>query len=204
MGPQPAREDRPRPAALRVLRAVASADGPLTISDLTTQLGGHPNTTRQQIDHLVETGFAHEVALPATGRGRPARGYLATVSGRQVAFEDPDRDEHSALVAAVAEFLAATPEPHAASHALGTTWGRNLAAAHRGTLDLMTALAAQGFTPEPTATGIALRTCPLLSAARAHPEVICTMHQGLIDTLATEPLRLVPFAEPGACLVLRS
>ena len=56
-GPQPARTDRPREAALRVLRELVAADGPATLAMLTQSLGGHPNTTRMQLEHLV--------ALPA-------------------------------------------------------------------------------------------------------------------------------------------
>ena len=57
---------------------------------------------------------------------------------------------------------------------------------------------------------IQLRTCPLLAAARRHPEVICPIHQGLLDAAlaaAGRPgvaVRLHPFAEPGACLVTRT
>ncbi len=198
-GPQPARSDRPRTAALRVLRTLAAAEEPVTLAELTGSLGGHPNTTRAQLEHLVADGFAAESPRAASGRGRPARAYTATIDGRQVAMEDPDRDGQAALIEAVAEHLVGTPDPVAAAHSLGRGWGRRLAAAEDS--DLVAVLAAQGFTPEETADGIALRTCPLLDSAQRWPEVVCAIHQGLIDAVSPRPQRLLPFAVPGACLV---
>jgi predicted ArsR family transcriptional regulator len=198
-GPAPIPTDRPRAAALRVLRQLAAADAPVTIGVLTEALGGHPNTVRAQLAHLVEQGFATEVSLPAGGRGRPALAFAPTLAGRQVSLAEPGRDDHAALVEAVAEQLAATPDPVSAAHDLGRAWGRRIAPAEDGRL--FETLGAQGFTPERTADGIALLTCPLLDSALRHPEVVCGMHQGLIDALSTERLELVPFAAPGFCLV---
>lgn len=201
LGPQPTRSDTPRQPALRVLRALV-ASGPATLVELTESLGGHPNTTRVHLEHLITDGFAEEVARPVTGRGRPPRTYSATVSGRQVAVEDPDRDEQSALVEAIAEHLAASPDPVAASLSVGHSWGARLKAA--ADTSLVSALAAQGFAPIETEQGIELQTCPLLTSARQLPEVVCGIHQGLVDALAPDDQwRIHPFALRGACLIRR-
>lgn len=200
-GPQPARTDRPRPPALRILRAVVASGG-ATISGLQAGLDCHQNTIRQQLEQLVAQGFVEEVVLPASGRGRPARRYVATTAGRQVALEDPGRDEHGALVEALAEQLAVQPDAAAIARAVGEGWGRRL----RGEagVDVARVLEAQGFTPEPVPDGFALRTCPLLEAARAHPEVVCGIHQGLVDAIEPGRWQIRPFALPHACLAVRS
>jgi len=198
-GPEPVRTDRPRAAALRVLAEIVRAAGPVTIGVLTTALGGHPNTVRAQLQLLVEDGFAVEAPLPTSGRGRPALAYEATLAGTQVTMEEPGRDDHAALVEAVAEQISQSPDPVAAAHALGRSWGRRVAASGSG--ELFSILGAQGFTPQEIPEGIALRTCPLLESARENPDVVCGIHQGLIDALSPEPLELVPFAAPGWCLV---
>ena len=202
-GPLPARTDRPRAAALRVLRAVAAATGPVTLAELTDTLGGHPNTTRAQLERLVVDGFAVETPAVSAGRGRPAHSYEATIVGRQVALEDPDRDGHDELVDAVAEHLIGTEDPVGAALSLGAAWGRRLAASERAR-DLVGVLASQGFTPELTGDEIALRTCPLLDSARQWPAVVCAIHQGVIDAVSPEPRKLLPFAVPGACLIRRA
>lgn len=198
-GPQPARTDRPRKAALRVLQALLASDGRGTIATLHATLGGHANTVRAQLENLVSDGFVTQTSLPTPGRGRPARAYVATIAGRQVALEDPDREGQSALVEAVAEHLAGTADPAAAAHSVGLNWGGLLAATAGG--ELVSILAGQGFTPLATADGIALRTCPLLASARRHPDVVCGIHQGLIDAISSEPRQLLPFAAAGACLI---
>ena len=198
LGPEPARTDRPREAALRVLRALATADRPVTIAALTDELGGHSNSVRMHLEHLVSDGFAVEEAAPSSGRGRPPRAYRATIAGLQVAGQDDTWDGATALVAAIAEQLATAFEPTEQARALGVRWGRRLRLADA---DLFTTLAAQGFTPRVAEDGIELRTCPLLETARQVPEIVCSIHQGLIDELSPEPLRLAPFARPGACVV---
>lgn len=201
LGPRPARADRPRAAALRVLRALTEAAGPATIAGLTASLGGHPNTVRIQLDHLVETGFADVTLLPPEGRGRPSQAYTATLAGQQVAGQDDEHDDQPALIDAVAEHLASGPDPRAAAIALGNSWGRRLAERDGSANELATVLARQGFAPETTEGGLRLRTCPLLDSARRHPEVVCALHQGLIDVTSSRPATLLPFAARGACLV---
>ncbi|MCB0910819.1 MAG: helix-turn-helix domain-containing protein [Propionibacteriaceae bacterium] len=200
LGPDPIRTDRPRDAGLRVLRALASRES-ATLADLADALGGHPNTTRAQLEHLVAAGFATALDLPASGRGRPAHAWAATIAGRQVAGEDPNLDRQAALLEAVAEHLDGTPDPAAAAHAIGLGWGHRLAATRNDSL--VPILAAQGFTPEEQDDGIALRTCPLLASARQRPAVVCGIHQGLIDAVSPAAWALEPFAAPGACLLRR-
>lgn len=196
-GPQPARSDRPRAAGLRVLRALLDRSGPATITELTDALGGHPNTVRQQLELLVSAGFAAEDDAPPKGRGRPARTYALTTAGRQVTLQDERRD-HAALLAAVAEQLAGQPDPVGAARQVGRRWGARIAAQHGD--ELISVMEAQGFTPRVTDRGVELLTCPLLEVAREIPAVTCSIHQGLIDALANEPLELLPFALPNACL----
>ncbi len=67
--------------------------------------------------------------------------------------------------------------------------------------------AAGSPSPEVGGEAILLRTCPLLDAARRHPEVVCQVHLGLVAGALeayeepSDGLRLVPFARPGACVL---
>ena len=201
-GPQPARLDRPRGAALRVLRALLDTDGRGTVASLHEALGGHANAVRLQLERLVEDGFVTQASRPTSGRGRPAREYAITIAGRQVALEDPHRETDSTLVEAIAEHLAGTDDPVGAAHSIGRRWGNRLAAS-RGD-ELLGILAAQGFAPLETPEGIVLQTCPLLASAGRHPEVVCGIHQGQLDALSDEPRRLLPFALPDGCLIRRA
>ena len=63
-----------------------------------------------------------------------------------------------------------------------------------------------GFAPETTGrfTSVRLTRCPLLDAATANPEVVCSVHRGIVEGAlslwgSTEPVTLLAFSEPGAC-----
>ncbi len=56
---------------------------------------------------------------------------------------------------------------------------------------------------------VLLRRCPLLDAARAHPQVVCAVHAGLAAAALTalgapgdaEHVSVQPFDVPGACVL---
>ncbi len=230
--PTPVPDDPPAevtdPSRRRLLNVIAQRPGssPPTVGDLVATVGGHPNTTRHHLRVLVDAGLVTEERGAATGgRGRPATRYVVTRAGRQVAgtaVGGSAAQEYVALAAAFADRLAERDgDPGADSRAIGNAWGAGLAVRHAadegggdqapvgrvvGLLDRL------GFSPEVLPTvepdsgpTVLLRTCPLLDAARRHPEVVCQVHLGLVAGALethhepTDGLRLRPFARPGAC-----
>lgn len=200
-GPQPTATTKPRRAPLRVLRALVSQPSPVTISTLAGVVGGHPNGVRLHLDQLEADGYVEVCPTPVGTRGRPAKVYRATVLGRQVAGQRPGAADFAALVAAFADEVAGRPDAAAFARRLGLAWGRRLRDASDTRADLVSVLAAQGYTPEPDGDRIRLLTCPFVDIARVHPEVLCSLHQGLVEGLAERPATIVPFAEPDACVV---
>jgi predicted ArsR family transcriptional regulator len=168
----------------------------MTIADIHARIGGHPNRFRAPLERLVADGFADETTVTSSGRGRPARAYAATAVGVQVALEDPDRVLLDALVEGAADLLTKSHDPVGNALMLGAAWGRRLPGG-----DLVEALAAQGFAPQVDGDRIVLRTCPMLDAARRNTEVVCAIHLGLMEAISGGALVLVPFAEPGGCVI---
>jgi predicted ArsR family transcriptional regulator len=216
------------PSRQRLLHLVAehAASTPPTVGDLAATVGGHPNTTRHHLRVLVDAGLvAEERRAPAGGRGRPATGYVLTAAGRGVVSATPRgsaAEEYVALAGAFADRLAERGgDPGEDARAIGKAWGAGLATRDAGTDDdrpggerVVGLLDRLGFSPlaEPAGrpghgTTVLLRTCPLLDAARRHPEVVCQVHLGLVAGALeahdepSDGLRLVPFARPGACEV---
>jgi len=75
----------------------------------------------------------------------------------------------------------------------------------------VTALFAElGFEPElrgePEAPQIRMRACPFRAVARDHPDVVCSVHLGLLREALRQRgstavgLRLEPFVEPELCI----
>ena len=227
--------DPARRRLLRLLTDLPAAASAATVAELAARVGGHPNTTRHHLRALAAAGLVEQRVLPAGGRGRPATHYSVSPSGREEVSPAPGgaaAQEYVALAAAFAERLAERDgDPGADARAIGRAWGTGLATRHGDDdgVDLtarervLRLLHRLGFSPEAEAetdaetgteaggpapgTTVLLRTCPLLDAARQHPEVVCQVHLGLVSgalethRAPSEGLRLVPFARPGACVL---
>jgi predicted ArsR family transcriptional regulator len=190
---------------------LATQSQPTTAGELARLMDQHPNTVREHLDRLVADGLAIRSRAAAAGRGRPSWLYEAAPAEESV-------PEYAGLATALAMQIART-SPHPTDDALsaGAAWGEQLAAAaavrpgsaseaRRGVVELMDGL---GFAPSPDARSrtVRLRQCPLLEAAIEQPEVVCSVHLGLVRGALTSwhtasaGTTLVPFAEPGACLL---
>jgi predicted ArsR family transcriptional regulator len=204
-------EGAPSRAAAAVHDLLVDHRAPVTAADLARKAGQHPNTVREHLDALVEAGLASRQRASTSGRGRPAWLYAAT------AAEQPVVREYAGLATALAMQLARTSaQPREDAVEAGRVWGEQLAAqqeppsspagARREVVNLLDGL---GFDPQADARvqAVRLRQCPLIAAARQEPEVVCSVHLGIVrgalDTWHTRSDRtsLVPFAEPGACLL---
>ncbi len=203
----------------RVLEALVGygPERPATIGALVEVLGGHPNTTRAHLARLVHDGLVARTTVEAGTRGRPALGHHLTDRGRLVieALRVSRPVSTDELVTAMAEHLAGTSDPEVHARAIGRRWAAQLdTPPSPGTpatspFDLVVGLlTTAGFSPQVGPDGdVALRTCPVLSSARAHPGVVCTMHEEMVRATlersgaADTDVRLVPFAREGACLV---
>ncbi|WP_249932988.1 helix-turn-helix domain-containing protein [Blastococcus sp. CCUG 61487] len=198
----------PRGAVLERLQHSAQ---PVAIAALAEEMGVHPNTVREHLEALVARGLVVRERAAATGRGRPAWRYAAADDRSE---PDPRVRDYAGLAAALAGHLARTsPNPAGDGLAAGWAWGRSLVTdrpPHPGPTPrhkVVALLDELGFAPEAddAATTVALRRCPLLDAAREHPQVVCQVHLGIVRGALEhhggdpEPTDLLPFAEPGAC-----
>ncbi len=220
----------------RVLELVHEYDGAIDAEELAARMGLHVTTVRFHLDALCSEGVIERTRITRTGRGRPRTGYLA-VQGRLdyrrlaeiLALElgdtaDKRRRRAEAVGRRRAKRIAAgsAREDIVAQHGPDT-------ARPRKTLEDQAAMVASvfarmGFGPEltPAATSTAgaqqtirLHTCPVRDLARAHPEVGCALHRGLLQGLLANPAateghstapqpvmqaELEPFVEPDLCL----
>ena len=72
--------------------------------------------------------------------------------------------------------------------------------------ELAALLDQQGFAPEYDGLEIRMRRCPFHDLAESHPEIVCTVHEGLLSGALEElgaPLevdRLDAFVRPDLCV----
>lgn len=223
-GPRPSpQESRPTPAQFRVLRAVASLGGKdVRHADVAEAVGGHPNTVRPHLDALQQAGHVSVGEIRDGHRGRPPRVYHLTASGQRLMAGHGVSDD-SALVSAFTSFLISSGHGPDDSHRIGEIWAEALAdetsvpddTQSSGLDQVVEVMDSLGFDPvqreQPTAVdaeyALELRACPILELARANPDFVCRIHEGLIAGVldrAQSPsvVRLEPFATDTACRVL--
>jgi predicted ArsR family transcriptional regulator len=193
-----------------VLAALRDQPDPVGIDALAQATARHPNTVREQVNWLVEHGHVRRIRQPQDGRGRPA--WLYEARGRR-----PGDDDYVELAAALAWRLQeVTPDVEAEAIEAGRRWGWDLVdrkgavenpspeAGRRWTVELLDEL---GYEPEPDADDheVVLHRCPLLQAAHRFPDVVCTVHLGLVQAALegngspSEGTALTPFSAPGEC-----
>ncbi|MEA5155096.1 transcriptional regulator [Raineyella sp.] len=208
MGPLPAVVATPLSSArAAVLAQLAEADGkPLRAQQIAKALGQHVNTIREHLEGLVADQLAEATTETPRGRGRPATLYRSLPGGPMW----PTGRQYAALADVLVEqVLESVDDSEQAAFRAGQRWGRKLLEGVAEDTPAEDAVDRQltevGFAPERLAEGEwRLHRCPLLAAARRHPEVVCNVHRGLVATMLEglgEPseVTIFPFSEPGAC-----
>lgn len=173
---------------------LARAVRPLATAEVAETLGLHPNTVRPHLERMRDLGLV-EVTSVATGSvGRPQHRYALAPDAPSLGLEPPAFPTLARVLleAAVAGGLAAEDLVEAGR-------GQGEADHHRATRtqrlrdrtgddvvdDLEAELAALGFDParadEGQAVTIAFTHCPFRQLAEDHPELVCSMHQGMVE-----------------------
>jgi predicted ArsR family transcriptional regulator len=194
--------ERQREAIVAALRD--AADG-LDTEALAKSLRLHPNTVRWHLARLADGGLVRSAPEHRRSRGRPSVVHRLTPEGIV-----RGRDEYRMLATMLTAALAGDAEGARRAYATGGEWGRHLAAAEPEA-DVAALLDRQGFAAEQAEDRIEMRRCPFYGLAETSPEIVCTLHHGIIDG-ALEALgserrveRLDPFVEPTLCIAhLRS
>ncbi|MFJ6699452.1 helix-turn-helix transcriptional regulator [Streptomyces sp. NPDC091272] len=187
------------PSRRKLLALLREAAGPLGVSELAEASGLSVATVRHHLAELADAGLAVSSPSPGPGRGRPRHHWAP---GPGAAHDEAHRDLARALACGW------TGDGRSA-RAAGRAWGERLpqVAGDGPTERTLAASARMGFGPvrasgPPGGTRVLLTACPYRDLARARPDVICALHQGLLDhTLRSTGTRalLRPFIAPDLC-----
>jgi predicted ArsR family transcriptional regulator len=185
-----------------IVEALREAHGGLDAAELGRRLGLHPNTVRWHLGVLAGQGVITSGPERRGGRGRPTIVYRLTPDGAA-----RDRDEYRLLAELLTATVAGMPDAGERSYATGAAWGRELAGGSEPALEtVVDLLDDQGFAATTDGETIEMRRCPFWALAASSPEVVCTLHHGIIDgaleaaggELAVD--ELLPFVEPTLCV----
>ncbi|WP_310964570.1 helix-turn-helix transcriptional regulator [Nocardioides terrisoli] len=196
-----------------VLAALRDAPDALDVQAISRMLDLHANTVRFHLDHLVADELVERSVRTEGRRGRPR----ATYAALPTTDIDEDQRNYRLLAEILAGFVANThADPSAASRDAGRAWGSYLAEEpppHRETaaedaVNQLTALLDDvGFAPRRSdGNQIRLEHCPFREVAADRPDVVCSVHLGLMQGALEKmraPMRtgrLLPFVEPSLCI----
>lgn len=195
---------------VRIVEALDRSRDGLDVQQLARLLGLHQNTVRWHLGILGDAGLVVSAASPRSAPGRPRILYrLAPAADAETG------DEYRLLATILTGTMAGLADGSARAEQAGRAWGRYLVATPQpgtrpteaqATGAVVELLDQQGFAPRVEDGEIHMHRCPFAELATTHPQIVCTLHRGLIDgaleELGTglETAELEVFPRPDVCI----
>lgn len=208
-------------ARKRVLGLLTNSRHPVDAQRVAAELGVHVTTARFHLEQLESAGLVQRRTARENRRGRPRVVYALSASLRAA-------DAREQLIEVLANALVDDARPEAvprgavagssAAVRAGRRWADAMENADNGAPadgsadrvgELVDVLDSLGFGPEAVDGEILMHDCPFRSAARERPDVVCAVHQGLVERIlasgdqasAPASARLLPFVQPDLCVI---
>jgi predicted ArsR family transcriptional regulator len=177
---------------------VRESPEPFTSSAIAKAFDIHPNVARHHLDRLAHDGYLEVTTRRAGGRsgpgaGRPAKHYTATA--KQIELNYPTR-RLDVLTDMLLRVIARMERDDAAklAYEVGYEYGKELAdevglPTDEGFADAVRSVARAmtgigfGMKADTDANQLLTTHCPFGAVATDHPEIVCSLDQGLISGL---------------------
>lgn len=167
---------------------LARSPRPLVTAEIAETLGLHPNTVRPHLDRMREVGLI-EVTTDARGEvGRPQHRYAVASDAPSLGLEPPTTPLLARMVLDMAERLgASSADAYAVGEREGDRRAEPFATAGSALEALVADLDRLGFDPvvaegdDPETAVVAFANCPFAAYAATHPDVVCSLHRGLVE-----------------------
>ena len=170
---------------------LARSARPLATSEVAETLGLHPNTVRPHLERMREVGLLDARPDLRGAVGRPQKLYSLSAEAPSLGLEPPVFPMLSRMLLGMA--IEAGLGGDLATDA-GRSEGRRLAHRRRrvapcveATMDMLDEL---GFDParvdEDGTSTVAFTHCPFAELAESDPEVVCSLHRGMLEGFVEE------------------
>jgi predicted ArsR family transcriptional regulator len=167
---------------------LARSARPLATADISEALGLHPNTVRPHLERMREVGLLDVRTEVRSGVGRPQHLYWLASSAPSLGLEPPSFPLLARMLVRLAESVGASGEDAAL---VGREHGLADAELHTDDASCLEALVAEldhlGFDPAVDGSDdgetavVAFAHCPFRELAEAHPELVCSLHRGMVE-----------------------
>jgi predicted ArsR family transcriptional regulator len=173
---------------------------PLSASDLAERLSLHPNTVRPHLDRMREAGLVEVEPVHRGTVGRPQLRYSLAPGAPGLGLDPPAHTLLAGLLAALAEQLGGDGLDAAN---LGRRWGTEAGSRRQSGRGCLAALVAEldrlGFDPVESELGstdgetrrvrVDFLHCPFRELAEAYPELVCSLHRGIVEGVVGQGAR---------------
>ncbi len=165
---------------------LARSPAPLATADVAESLDLHVNTVRPHLERMRDAGLLAVQSAAGGGVGRPHHLYSVSANAPSLALDPPSFP----VLARMLVRLAATAGTDADDAAdAGREEGRIDGATREPRLACVDALAGRldelGFdatvADDDVGTTVAFAHCPFRELAEAHPDLVCSLHRGLVE-----------------------
>jgi predicted ArsR family transcriptional regulator len=170
---------------------LARSSHPLSTSDVAESLGLHANTVRPHLERMRDVGLLEARPDTSGAVGRPQKLYNLAPDAPSLGLEPPVFPMLARMLLSMAAVAGLDGELAADA---GRDEGRRMA--HRDTTSLPCTDAAVrmldelGFDParvdDGACTQVAFTHCPFAEMAAAQPELVCSLHRGLLEGFVDE------------------
>ena len=167
---------------------LARSPAPLATADVAERLRLHPNTVRPHLERMREVGLLDVRTEVRSAVGRPQNLYALASTAPSLGLEPPTFPLLARMLVRLAEMVGASGDDAADA---GREQGRLDARAYSRAASCLEALVNRleilGFDPAVAGSDdgeeavIAFAHCPFRELAEAHPELVCSLHRGLVE-----------------------
>jgi predicted ArsR family transcriptional regulator len=165
---------------------LARAPMPLATAQIAEQLDLHPNTVRPHLERMREVGLLDVITDARGAVGRPQHRYSLAADAPALGLEPA---AFPVLARMLLRLAATAGLPAADAIDAGREHGAVAAARADRSVPcedaLVLELATLGFDPETVAdedgVTIGFTRCPFEELARANPDLVCSLHRGLVE-----------------------
>lgn len=168
---------------------LARSPRPLATAEVAEALGLHVNTVRPHLERMREVGLLTVEVDSRGGVGRPQHRYAVAPDAPSLGFEPPVMPYLASMLVRMVEQLGGSG---ADAFEVGRDQGRAEATRYTTAPSCIEGLVAEmdrlGFDPSVAAADeqgdtalIAFSHCPFHPLAEDHPDVVCSLHRGMIE-----------------------